>query len=78
MVYLVIEIVRTAKIGVRPWKDDPLLPACMGVDKEIRQQASKGLDEPDGIEKRVGEYEVRLRRDDGFSVGFIRRSSCSG
>ncbi|EEU39547.1 uncharacterized protein NECHADRAFT_81843 [Fusarium vanettenii 77-13-4] len=78
MVYLVIEIVRTAKIGVRPWKDDPLLPVCMEVDEIIRQQAGKGLDEPDGIEKRVGEYEVRLRRDDGFSMGFIRRSSCSG
>ncbi|KAH7260117.1 hypothetical protein B0J15DRAFT_491860 [Fusarium solani] len=78
MVYLVVEIVQTAKIGVRPWKDDPLLPVCMEVDEELRQQASKGLDEPNGIEKRVGEYEVRLRRDDGFSVGFVRRSSCSG
>ncbi|RSL72332.1 hypothetical protein CEP54_000851 [Fusarium duplospermum] len=73
MVYLAVEIVRTAKIGVRPWKDDPLLPVCMEVDEEMRLQAGKGLDEPDGIEKRVGEYEVRLRREDGFSVGFVRR-----
>ncbi|RSL74203.1 hypothetical protein CEP51_011630 [Fusarium floridanum] len=57
MVYLVLEIVRTARIGVRPWKDDPLLPVCMEVDEEVRLQAGKGLDEPDGIEKRVGEYE---------------------
>ncbi|RSL38118.1 hypothetical protein CEP53_015157 [Fusarium sp. AF-6] len=73
MVYLVVEIIRTARIGVRPWKDDPPLPVCMEVDEEMRLQAGKGLDEPDGIEKRVGEYEVRLRRDDGLLVGFVRR-----
>ncbi|KAM0428289.1 hypothetical protein ACHAPT_007190 [Fusarium lateritium] len=78
MVYLVVEIERTERIGVRPWKDDPLLPVCMEIDEEMRQQASRGLNEPGGIEKRVGEYSVRLEREDGFSVGFVRRPSGSG
>lgn len=77
IVYLVIEMVRTSRMGdVRPWKDDPLMPLYVDMDAQLRDEARRGLDEPNGIEKRVGEYAVRFRRgDDRLPAGFVRDQS---
>ncbi|KAK1657947.1 hypothetical protein BDP55DRAFT_413996 [Colletotrichum godetiae] len=59
--YLVTEMIRTArKPDVRPWKDDALVPLWIELDKDMREQAAKGLDEPDGIRRRIGKDSVQL------------------
>ncbi|KAF0328664.1 hypothetical protein GQ607_004076 [Colletotrichum asianum] len=59
--YLVAEMIRTArKPDVRPWKDDPLVPLWIELDKDMREQAAHGLGEPDGIRRRIGKDSVQL------------------
>lgn len=53
--YLVAEIMRTLSLSdVRPWKEDALVPLDVQLDLDLRARAVGGLDEPQGIKKRIG------------------------
>ena len=72
LAYLVIEVVRTSRMPVRPWKADALLPVCMDIGQEGRELAASGMNKPDGVSEQVGKLRAHLTTvEDGELVGFV-------
>ena len=72
LVYLAVEAVRTARMeGIRPWKDDPLVPLYLQLDDGLRDGIRAGLEHPDGTDHVAGNLRLHVAREDnGFPEGF--------
>jgi hypothetical protein len=63
--YLVAEIVRTLSLSdIRPWKEDALVPLDIQLDLDLIARAVGGLDEPQGIKKRIGMISAQYKDGD--------------
>ncbi|KAK5663561.1 hypothetical protein OQA88_3992 [Cercophora sp. LCS_1] len=64
--YLFHTIVASARDGVSVWKANVLPMLFCRLDGSIRSRVGNGMDEPDGLDERVGELRVAMyRREDG-------------
>ncbi|OHF01862.1 hypothetical protein CORC01_02740 [Colletotrichum orchidophilum] len=77
-IYLVVEVVRTNRSGLQPWKSDVLLPVCMDMDDEIRLKAAGGISEPGGLKRLVGDVPVQLKADRTGVVRFAKEVKTDG
>jgi hypothetical protein len=71
--YLMAEIVRTIRLSdVRPWKEDALVPLDVQLDLDLKARAVGGLDEPQGIKKRIGKVSAQYKDGDmGIRIAHI-------
>lgn len=69
-IYIIVEMARTTYNKSPPWKSDPLLPICINIEDEVREKAVTGMDVPDGVKGKIGEYRARLRSSSGGLLSF--------
>ncbi|KAK7452401.1 hypothetical protein CaCOL14_004686 [Colletotrichum acutatum] len=77
-IYLVVEVLRTKRKGLLPWKSDVLLPVCMNMDDEIREKAAGGIIEPGGLKRLVGDVPVQLKADRTGVIRFAQEVKTDG
>ena len=63
LLMLVVAIVRTRRRPVGAWKGSPLVMLFMKLDPAIRDRAADGLYVPNGLQERIGNCQVMLRKD---------------
>jgi hypothetical protein len=70
MFYLLFAILQTSKLNVLPWKSDALLPIYMRLEDDLISLATPGINEREGIKKRIGSCRVNLKTENGKLIGF--------
>jgi hypothetical protein len=65
LLYLIATIVQASGSGAHIWKNDPLPLLLADVDPNIKLQADRGMQEPDGLFKVVGSRRVSLNDEEG-------------
>ena len=68
--FLFHTIISSVRNGVSAWKTSALPMLFCRVDEKLRERAGDAMDEPDGIEERVGDLRVALSRADDGQWGF--------
>lgn len=70
VLYLFHTIVASARDGVSVWKANVLPMLFCRLDDTILSRVGTGMDEPDGLDQRVGELRVAMYRGEDGQWGF--------
>jgi hypothetical protein len=73
--YLCYTIIASARDGVSAWKCGALPMLFCRVDDNIRERVGDGMDEPDGLEERIGHLSVAMYRAEKGEYAFRTTSA---